>query len=232
MVKTTQQNLRTVRRGLCNSAFVLAACMFVMTVLLAGCSSGRISVEGYDDSALNHKRVFLLLPQKEDLDIVDPAAFAYSRGIGEIAAPERLMRELSSDLPPALDALLDSNTVLDYSSQTVGATIPLQVKTDFRSDAPTSWNWDKIREATKAGNIDYLVVVRKVEMLNKKPERDIARGPERITLTFVLIDPIQEKQMTMSEVDAQLTDPRRPVDTYKKIAEAMTKKLPFHIKRN
>lgn len=231
MLRTTHEN-RSRSVGSKVPVSLLTGFFLLLTaVLVTGCGSGRISIDGYDDSVLSHKRVFLLLPSQNDLNIVDADAFAYSRGIAELAAPERLMGELKANLSPSLDALLDSNTVLEYSSQTVGATVPLLPKNDFKSDNPSSWNWDKIRQAAKTGNIDYLVVIREVTMANEKPADDLGRGKERIILSIMLVDPLNEKQLTYNEVEAQLKDPRRPIDTYQRIADAMTKKLPFHIKK-
>lgn len=223
-VSATYASSRTIERL---RAFA-ATLAFPVLVLLAGCGSGRKAVEGYEEAALHDKRVFLLLPAEGQVALANPGAFAYSRGIGEAGAPGRIATELRTELPAAMDAYYTSNTFLDYGSQTVGAVVPLNPTTDLPRGASATWNWDKVREAAKQGNIDYLLVIHSVRVENELPDEGDARGKETVTTTFSLIDPAEQKVMTSDEVRVQIKDPRKPADTYTRTAEAMSKKLPFY----
>lgn len=219
--------------GALAGAALSAVVAVVMIGTLAGCGSGRISVDGYTDADLNQKRVFVLLPKSDKIMLANPAAFAASRGVAEMTASERIGRELQSDFQVALDGRLDSNTVLEYGSQSVGATIPMDPAADFPAGAEARWDWSKAKQAAKQGNIDYLLVLHSVRVENEMPTGgEKPRGKEKITATFSLIDPLNEKLMTGATVDAEIDDPRRPVDTYVKLSKSMAKKLPFHIRQD
>lgn len=209
----------------------IAINLFLMlgTALLVGCGSGKISVAGYDNAALNDKRVFLLLPAEGQIVLANADVFAQSRGIGLAGAPGRVATEFRTDLAPALDGRLDSNTVLEYRQQTVGAVVPLDPAVDLPQGATSgSWDWDKLRDAARQGNIDYLLVMHSVRVENKVPKEDATRGEETVVATFSLLDPEQKKKMTTNEVRVTVKDPRKPADTYTQLAAAMAKKLPFH----
>ncbi len=211
----------------------LAVHLFLLigTAFLVGCGSGKVAVEGYDQAALNDKRVFLLLPAEGEIVLANPDVYALSRGIGEAGAPGRIATEFRTDLATALDARLDSNTVLEYGQQSVGAVVPLNPSVDMPGGATAttgSWDWDKIKNAARQGGIDYLVVVHSVRVENEAPKEGASRGKETVTVNFSLLDPEERKVMTGSEVRVELKDPRKPADTYTKLAEAMARKLPFY----
>lgn len=201
------------------------------TALLVGCGSGKTAVEGYDQGVLNGKRIFLLLPAEGGIVLTNPAAFAQSRGIGEGGASGRISTEFRTDLAPALNTRLDSNTILEYSQQTVGAVVPLNPSSDMpRATAGSdSWDWDKLRDAARQGNIDYLIVFHSIRVENEMPKEGAARGKETVTANFSLLDPEKKKLMSESEVRVEIKDPRKPADTFTRLSEAMAKKMPFHV---
>lgn len=218
-------------RGKGNRIASTSLLLLLGTALLIGCGSGKTSVEGYDNAVLNDKRIFLLLPSEGDITLVNPAAFAQSRGIGEAGASGRIATEFRTDLATALNTRLDSNTILEYGQQTVGAVVPLNPSVDLPQAATgstSSWNWDKVRDAARQGNIDYLIVLHSVRVENEMPKEGASRGKETVVANFSLLDPEKKTLMTGSEVRVEIKDPRKPADTYTRLAEAMAKKLPFH----
>jgi len=232
MQKTHNRRGPAARSATVRGGWVGIMAAIVAATYLAGCGSARISVEGYGDAELNHKRVFLMLPASDNVALENPAAYANSRGIAEIGATERIATELQSDLQAALDGRLDSNTVLEYGSQPVGAIVPVDPAEDFPAGSDAEWNWDKAKRAAKEGNIDFLIVLHSVRLENEMPEGDGTRGKEKITATFSLLDPLNGKLMTANTVDAEVDDPRRPADTFVGLSKAMAKKLPFHVKKD
>ena len=210
-------------------AAVLVCLLATGATFIAGCGSGRVTIKGYDATALNDKRVFLILPAQGGIELANPADFANSRGIAEMGAAGRVEAEFRTNLAPALDALLDSNTVLEYGSQTVGAVVPMDPAADMPATPGGTWDWNKVHNAAKQGNIDYMVVLNTVRVENDAPKDGAARGKESVSLSFSLVDPVKDTVMTQNMVHVELKDPRKPIDTYKRLAEEMAKKLPFFV---
>ena len=199
--------------------------------LFIGCGSGRTSIEGYDDAALSGKRLFVLTPDEGEIFFTDDGAFAFSRGIAALNARERVINEFQTQFRDRLDNLLDSNLVVTYRSQSVGAIHPLYATNDFTGEAG-SWDWTTIDAARKEGAIDYLLVLQRVGFENQVPGDSVGRGKETVTVDFVLIDPVKRSVMTRNQVSASVKDPREVRDTYIKLVKELASKMPFYVKEN
>ncbi|MBC8145678.1 MAG: hypothetical protein H7X80_08830 [bacterium] len=204
--------------------------VLLSAVLIAGCpSSRRIVLEGYNDAALNGKRVFVLLPTAGELRIESAPLFASSRGVDATSAGETMENELRTDLVAAIQERFDSNTVLNYAEQAVSGIVPLSARNDFNSlNASNQINpidWPKIKSAGKEGNIDYLLVVRDVTVKNTAGSDP--RGDENVRATYSLLDIASGKVMTSGEVEARVDAPRTPNMTHARLAAKLAEKLPF-----
>jgi hypothetical protein len=198
----------------------------VMALIAVGCgSSSRTAVSGYTDQMLNGKRIFVLLPKGEELLMNNSEAYASSRGVAQAGAREMLYGELRSELLTAFDHRFDSNTILSYHDQPVGAMVALSSTDDFNNGVPKSW--DRITEAGRNGNIDYLLVLNHFSMSNTKSASGL--GPETAETDFALLDVMEKKVMTTGSASVSLDDPRQPSQTYKQLAEAISRKLPFNV---
>ena len=194
-----------------------------------GCGSSRTSVEGYTDATLTDKRLFVLTPKEGEFGITNSEAFAASRGIAPLNVQSRLDNELQTQFRDWLDNTLDSNLVVMYRAQPVGAVYPLEGKSGF-SGTEGGWDWGKIDAARKEGAIDFLLVLENVSVDNTMPTEKGGRGKETMNVDFLLIDPAKKSVMTRNRVSVTVKDPREIRDTYIKLARELASKMPFHVK--
>jgi hypothetical protein len=207
------------------SHIIRYAALVVVAVFLAGCpSSRRITVDGYDDSMLNNKTIYVLLPDTSTVVIANPAAYAASRGVATDGVREALGAELRTRLIESLDARLDSNTTLSYASQAVGGVIPL-TPTMFNSGVPKSW--DKLKQAGREGGFDYLLVMHGFKITTQSAAT--GRGPETVEANFTLLDVMKENVMSSGTVKVETDAPAMPADVYRKLAQELSRKLPFYV---
>ncbi|MGE3800739.1 MAG: hypothetical protein AB7H80_06935 [Candidatus Kapaibacterium sp.] len=199
--------------------------------LFAGCGSSRTSIEGYSDAVLTGKRLFILMPKEGDFVLTNSEAFAYSRGIAALSSQSRVDNEFQTQFRDYLDNVLDSNLVVVYRTQPVGAIHPLDATRDFNGEIG-SWNWEEIDAARKEGAIDFLLVLQKVQLENQTPSDNAGRGKESVTVNFILVDPAKRSVMTQNQVSVSLKDPREIRDTYSKLTRELASKMPFHVKEN
>ncbi len=204
----------------------LTLCL-VMGATSVGCGgSNRTTIDGYEVGTFSNKRIFLVLPEADEVAFENIEAFASSRGIASIAAPERFASELATRFPSALDGRCDSNTVLSYRSQPVGLTNPMQPSIDF-AGASSNWDWSKISRAGAEGAIDFLVVLGDLTVGSDLPETADGRGTERIAATVHLISIAEGKELDRREILVEIEDPRMPRDSYTHLAKAVAGALPF-----
>lgn len=202
-------------------------CAAAVTMLLAGCSSSkRTTVDGYTDAMLTGKRVALLVPDVGDVKLESASNYAAARGTTGEAAREQLSSDLRAYLVPALDAELDSNIVLNYKDEPMGAQQPLSATTDFTSSGPVSW--DLVDKAARAGNLDYLVVVR--SMTIQGTSANTARGSETINAEYLLLDLPGKKVMAHGQVSASVQKINSPGETYTLLAQQLSGRLPFIVR--
>jgi hypothetical protein len=201
--------------------------ILLASTLFAACSSTttRTSVEGYNDAALNRKRVFLLLPTGSEITFTNADQFGSSRGVAGASAAETFEGELRTVLVTALQDRLDSNTILNYAEQSAAGIVPLSATTDFNAEGPIAW--ETIRRARQEAAMDYLVVLRDVTVRNTAGSD--ARGSEAVTATYMLIDPGAKKVMSKGTVSVDVGAPRTPAMTHEQLAAELTGNLPFTI---
>ena len=209
----------------------LISSLVLSTLVLSSCGSSRITLEGYDDALLSGKRIFLLIPEDGDYVFSDAAAFGYSRGIAAVTVQSRVDNEFQTRLRDRLDLRLDSNLVVNYRTQPVGAIHPLKAVRDF-TGLPSTWDWTKLQAAAKEGAIDYLIVLRSVTLKNFPPKDGRSMGKEEVEADFLLIDLSKKSVMTQNTVSISVNDPRQIADTYIELSKDLTSKMPFHIKEN
>jgi hypothetical protein len=175
---------------------------------------------------LNGKRVLVLVPDAADVSLTNPAAYAYARGGVADAAGEQLNNDLNTRIASSLGSYLDSNTVLSYKNQPVGGIIPLSAKTDFtQTDAV---DWDKVKRAGREGNVDYLVVLRSMQIDNTASTSG-GRGGEAIKAHYILIDAQRGKTMTNGDVSVNVKEMNGPADSYQQLARELSSRLPFTV---
>lgn len=200
------------------------ALALLAAIACAGCpSSRRIVVEGYDDAMLSGKRVMVILPEAADVTLTDPNAYASARGVAGESAREQLSADLRSRFVDAIDARLDSNTVLGYRDQPVGAMVPLDATKDFTAAGPKAW--DVVKRAGREGNIDYLIVLN--GMTIRSTPSSTGRGGEAINANYLLLDAQQGKTMTAGTVSVNVAQLQGPNDGYLQLARELSAKLPF-----
>jgi len=206
------------------STWMRCALLLLTAIVFAGCPSARrITVEGYDDAKLSGKRVMVILPEAADVTLTDPAAYAYARGIAADAAREQLSTDLRTRFVDAIDARLDSNTVLGYKDQPVGAMVPLDATKDFTATGPKAW--DVVKRAGREGNIDYLIVLNGMTIRNTSSST--GRGGESISTSYLLLDAQDAKTMTSGTVSINVGEMQGPNDSYLALARELGAKLPF-----
>lgn len=195
----------------------------VIAVLVSACgSSRRIVIEGYNDAALNGKRLFLLLPKASEVRFTNAALFAESRGVATPAAGETIENELRTDLTAAIQEQFDSNDVFNYADQVVAGMVPLG-DAEFTGATPKSWT--SLTRAGREGNIDFLLVIRELSVANTSSSDP--RGNEVVNLKYSLLDIANEKVMTSGDLSVDIDAPRTPAMTHVRIASALSSKLPF-----
>jgi hypothetical protein len=200
--------------------------LLLLALVAAGCgSSKRITVDGYDDSKLNHKRVLLLYPSIEDVTMSNAAVYAASRGGATESARELLATELRTMVATELGARMDSNTVLNYLDQPVSGIVPLDPSVDFRVDGQPS-EWDKLRRVGREGNVDFLIVLRDLDFNNATPSGG-PRGTETVEVEYSLLDLQAGKTLANGTFSFSVDDPRTPEMTYQRLARELTKRMPF-----
>jgi hypothetical protein len=201
------------------------AAVLAVAVFIAGCpSSSRITVDGYDDAMLNNKNIYVLLPDTSTAVLANPTAYGASRGVATDGARDMLVGELRTRLIESLDARLDSNTTLNYSSQAVGGVVPLNY-TMFNNGVPKTW--DKLKQAGREGGFDYLLVLPGFKISTQPVST--GRGSETVETGYALLDVLNEKVMTSGTVKVEVDAPAMPADVYRKLAEALSRKLPFWV---
>lgn len=206
-----------------SSTWMRCALVLLTAIVFAGCPSARrITVEGYDDARLSGKRVMVILPEAADVTLTDPAAYAYARGIAADGAREQLSSDLRTRFVEAIDKRLDSNTVLAYRDQPVGAMVPLDATKDFTAAGPKGW--DVVKRAGREGNIDYLIVLNGMTIRNAS---STGRGSESISTNYLLLDAQEAKVMTSGTVSIDVKEMQGPTDSYLALARELGAKLPF-----
>jgi hypothetical protein len=199
----------------------------VLALLVSSCgSSSRTTVSGYSDEMLNGKRIFVLLPKPEEIMMNNSAAYAYSRGVATDGAREMLAGEIRTQLIQALSSRLDSNTVLNYQGEAVGAMIPLSASDDFTAGTPKSW--DALTKAAHTGNFDYMIVLNPISFSNT-PSTTGGRGGEDVEMSYSLLDLNEKKVMTTGTVTVDQSELSEPAATYNQLALELTRKLPFYV---
>jgi hypothetical protein len=173
---------------------------------------------------LNNKNIFVLLPDTSIAVIANPTAYAASRGVATDGARDMLSGELRTRLIESLDARLDSNTTLNYASQAVGGVVPLNFSM-FNNGVPKTW--DKLKQAGREGGFDYLLVLHGFK-ISTKPVTT-GRGSETVEASFTLLDVMKENVMANSTVKVETEAPAMPADVYRKVAEELSRKLPFFV---
>ncbi len=214
-------------RSIASSSLALVT---LMAALLAGCGGpSRVVIEGYPEAELNRKKIVLLLPEMNDLVMNNSSVYAASRGVTTEGAREALRDELRTSLSAALGVRLDSNTVTAYRDETVSGIVTLDATDDLNAGTPKSW--DKFNDAARQGNIDFFLVITRFSVANTPPATTGAgRGDETVNATFSLLDPVKRRVMTTGAIEFTAKDPRVPADTYTRLADELTRKLPFHVK--
>jgi hypothetical protein len=199
--------------------------LLIVAVFIAGCpSSRRITVDGYDDSMLNNKTIYVLLPDTSMAVIANPTAYASSRGVATDGARDMLVAELRTRLIESLDARLDSNTTLNYASQAIGGVVPLNFSM-FNNGVPKSW--DKLKQAGREGVFDYLLVLHGFKITTESATT--GRGPETVNASFTLLDVMKENVMASGTVNVETEAPAIPAEVYRKLAQELSRKLPFYV---
>jgi len=199
----------------------------LFAVLLASCgSSRRTTISGYDDSMLNGRRIFVVTPLPEQVTMTNPDQFAAARGVAGATAREMLQGEFRTMLIPALNQQMDSNTTFNYSEEPVGSMVGLNATNDFNNAGPT--DWEKVLRAARDGNIDYMLVVRNMEITNTSGGPS-GRGDEAVSARFILLDAHNRKVMTTGELDIAVEDPRKLETTWQMVAAELSKRMPFWV---
>lgn len=203
----------------------IAALVFTVAVLtLAGCSGARrTTIEGYSDDMLNGKRVMVVLPDAADVVLGDPNAYAAGRGAAAESAREQLRNDMRLYFVPEIDRRTDSNTVLVYNDQPVGAMVPLNAVRDFPNGTPSSW--DNVAKAGREGNLDYLIVLNNLDI--KTVLEGTTRASEAANATFVLLDIERSKVMAKGRVSVSMDPMGGPGGIYTLMAEKIIEQLPF-----
>ncbi|MBS1910411.1 MAG: hypothetical protein JST22_00370 [Bacteroidetes bacterium] len=195
-----------------------------LCAVVAGCgSSKRTTVNGYSDAMLSGKRLAVVLPLPVDVVLTDPAAYAAVRGTVAESARDLMQDDFRSQLISALASRLDSNHVMSYRDETVGAMVPLNARSDFSSAAPISW--DPIKRATQEGNLDYLLVMH--SMTISTISAATTRGAESISGEYLLIDARRDTVMTSGRVETGQIPLSGPGDAYGVLAQKLAEHLPF-----
>jgi len=207
-----------------NSRELILVCL-LGAVVVVGCGGSRgITIEGYDQRALDGKRIALLYPAPSDCVIERPELFAAARGVAVVSASDMLDNELRMMLSSALDAQLDSNEVTPYDAQPAGQVVPISLVADFSEGRPVSW--EKLARGAREGNIDFMIAVTSFTVHSQENEH---RGREGATIAYVLVDPIKAVVMTRGELILPLVDMITPHETYHRIATELARVLPFRI---
>ena len=210
-----------------NRYLILLFPLLAASAVLAGCSgSNRTSIDGKELWQFTGARLFLMLPTAEALRFENPKEFAWSRGTSEVAIASKFAAELHSKLTVALDSRLDSNSILDFSAQSVGLTNRMTSDVDF-SGHESGWNWEKITRVGQLGSIDYLIVLRNVVIGNDKPDEPNLRGTERVSAQVLLVSIAESKVLDSQIASVEIEDPRKPNDTFLSLARAVAGSLPF-----
>jgi hypothetical protein len=193
-----------------------------------GCGSGSSTtkVEGYTSAMLNNRRVALLIPSASSISLSNPEIFAASRGVDVAGAQEALYGEFRTQVIDIFNSRLDSNTVYDYSSLPVSGSVMLDATGDFPQGAPSSW--EKLKRAGKDANLDYLIVLNRVTVSNSASSTG-GRGDETMNAEYILLDLGRQKVMTSGNVGFTVRDPRTPTNTWERLVDAVTAKLPFSV---
>lgn len=199
----------------------------LLAVLLAACgSSRRTTINGYDDATLNGHRIFVVTPLPDQVTMTNPDQFAAARGVAGATAREMLQSEFRTMLIPALNQQMDSNTTFNYSDEPVGSMVALNATNDFNNAGPI--NWEKVSQAAREGNIDYMIVVRNLEITNTTGGPS-GRGDEAVSGRFILLDARNNKVMTSGEFDIAVEDPRKLETTWQMVATELSKRMPFWV---
>lgn len=208
------------------STLSLVLVVTATALTLVGCGSGRITIDGYSTSALDGKRVFVVVPQPVDVTLTDQEAYAYVRGATGESARDQVASDLRTHLVQNLAGRLDSNTVLSYNDAPANGVQPLDAARDFTASAPNSW--DGVVRGAREANADYLLVLNGITIHTR---RTSGRGAESIQCGYQLLDPTQQRVMTTGRVDVDAGDVAGPGDVYEKLVGALVGKLPFNIAR-
>lgn len=198
-------------------------------MILSGCGgSSNTPIKGYTAEMLAGKRVAVVIGERDDVTLRNAEAFGFSRGVSVAGAQEMAHEEVERLLAAALDAQLDSNTVLHYATLGSAASNPLSAHSEFSATAPVDWS--KVQRAGREGNIDYFIVLQDLTFDNSLPTGS-GRGRESLSARYLLLDVTRRASMTSGSVDVTVGDPRTPETTYEQFARALTSKLPFYVAR-
>jgi hypothetical protein len=212
-----------------NNYLIWLQCIAVVAIaaVFAGCpSSKRIVVEGYNDAALNRKRVMLVVPAGADVKMDNAAAFGAARGSNATGAQDQVGSELRTKLTYELAQRLDSNTVLNYADQAIAGSYPLNATTDLNGGQPKSW--DAFKRAAHEGNIDFFIVVNNISFSDAASANG-GRGKEGVDADYALLDPQQGKVVTSGHISLDQEELALPGDTYARLASALAAKMPFFV---
>lgn len=208
-----------------NSA-IIASAVIASVMMLSGCGGGRgITVDGYGPELLNGKRVVMILPQPSDIRLTDPVAFANARGVAPVSAVDMLENEIRTNLNPFVDQALDSNEVSLYVEIPAGQMVPLSATADMSGSTPRSW--EQFARGARQGGIDYMIVITAMT-IDSKPN-DL-RGEEGATVSYSLLDPIRSRVMAQGTFTVDRAPMTAPPESYRRIADALVDRLPFHIR--
>lgn len=205
-------------------SFILMA--MTAAFALSGCGSGRMAIDGYSVSALDGKRLFVVVPQSVDVTLTDQEAYAYVRGATGESARDQVAADLRTYLVQSLAGRLDSNTVLSYNDAPANGVQPLDAARDFSASAPHSW--DGVVRGAHEANADYLLVLNGITI---RTQRTSGRGAESIQCGYQLLDPAQQRVMTTGQVEVDAGDVAGPGDVYLKLVGTLAGKLPFNVAR-
>jgi len=194
-------------------------------LVVVGCGGSRITVDGYNDAMLSNRQVVIALPSPELITLDNSDAYAGARGSAGVVGRELLEGDLAHALPAALGRRFDSNAVTIYSLLPVSGSFPIHPVNDFDGNEPKFW--DKMKTLGREGRFDYLIVMKRIDV-TAAPSSS-GRGREGASAEFVLFDLNRGRTMTSGSVSVSQGEIETPETLYTRLADAMARKLPFHV---